>query len=117
MVLGILESKRSIINCNKDRIKMLRNLAALTLIIISNLSLANEGEALAKQKACLGCHTVQYSGISYPPALTKVSEKYKNDSEHIKNVIRNGKGKMPAHPTLTDAEINLLTKYVLDLTN
>lgn len=84
---------------------------------ICSFCYANEGEALAKQKACLGCHTVQHVGISYPPALVRVSEKYKNDPEHIKTVIRNGKGKMPAHPTLTDAEINLLTKYILDLTN
>ena len=86
-------------------------------VSFSTISWANEGEALAKQRACLGCHTVQHIGISYPPALVRVSEKYKNDPEHIKNVIRNGKGKMPAHPTLTNAEIDLLTKYILDLTN
>ncbi len=96
---------------------MPKYLMLLTLMTASTLSLANDGEALAKQKACLGCHTVQYLGISYPPALVRVSEKYKNDPDHIKNVIRSGKGKMPAHPTLTDAEINLLTKYILDLTN
>ncbi len=95
----------------------MKYLIALTLILSSGLTTANDGEALAKQRACLGCHSVQHIGISYPPALVKVSEKYKNDPEHIKNVIRNGKGKMPAHPMLTDAEINLLTKYILDLTN
>jgi cytochrome c551/c552 len=96
---------------------MSKYLMALTLMIVSTSSVANEGEVLAKQKACLGCHTTKHIGISYPPALAIVSEKYKNDPDHIKNVIRNGKGKMPAHPMLTDAEINLLTKYILDLTN
>lgn len=92
----------------------------LLLIVLSTLALpsfANDGEALAKQKACLGCHTVQHIGISYPPALAKVAEKYKDNPDHIKTVIRNGKGKMPAHPMLTDAEINLLTKYIIDLAN
>jgi cytochrome c550 len=81
--------------------------------MISQLVTANDGEALAKQKACLGCHTTKHIGISYPPAFERIAEKYWNDKEHIKNVIRNGKGKMPAHPMLTDAEINLLADYVL----
>jgi cytochrome c551/c552 len=82
-------------------------------IIASQLALANEGEALAKQRACLGCHTTKHIGISYPPAFQKVAEKHRDNKDYIKNVIRNGKGKMPAHPTLTDAEINLLTDYIL----
>ncbi len=86
-------------------------------ILFSTTVWADEGEALAKQKACLGCHSVQHIGISYPPALVRVSEKHKNDPEHVKTVIRNGKGKMPAHPTLTDAEILILTNWILGLTN
>ena len=89
----------------------------LILTLASSLAAANEGEVLAKQKACLGCHSVQHIGISYPPALVRVSEKHKNDPEHVKTVIRNGKGKMPAHPTLTDAEILILTNWILGLTN
>ena len=95
----------------------MKSLVLTLTILFSSLVQANEGEALAKQRACLGCHTVQHIGISYPPAFAKVAEKYKNDSEYIKTVIRNGKGKMPAHPMLTDSEINLLTKYILDLAN
>ena len=82
----------------------------------STVCWANEGEALAKQKACLGCHTVQHIGISYPPALVRVAEKHKDNAEHIQTVIRNGKGKMPAHPTLTDQEIRILTDWILGLT-
>jgi mono/diheme cytochrome c family protein len=44
-----------------------------------------------------------------------VAEKHKDDPEHVKNVIRNGKGKMPAHPTLTDEEIRILTNWILSL--
>lgn len=91
----------------------MRKLIFCVGMLISQLTLANEGEALAKQKACLGCHTTKHIGISYPPAFERVAEKYQNDKEYIKTVIRNGKGKMPAHPTLTDVEINLLADYVL----
>lgn len=89
----------------------------ITIFSLGTVAWSDDGEALAKQKACLGCHTVQHIGISYPPALAKVAEKYRNDPDHIRTVIRNGKGKMPAHPTLTDAEINLLTNYILNLAN
>ena len=83
--------------------------------MISNQTFANEGEALAKQKACLGCHIVQHIGISYPPAFSKVAEKYKDNREQVSYSIRYGKGKMPAHPTLTEAEITLLTDYIFSI--
>jgi cytochrome c551/c552 len=87
----------------------------LLLIFFTVPAWADEGEALAKQKACLGCHSIEHIGISYPPALVRVAEKYRDNAEHIKTVIRNGKGKMPAHPTLTDAEIVILTNWILNL--
>jgi len=90
-------------------------LSLVLVLIYSGSALAEDGEALAKQRACLGCHSVQHIGISYPPAFVRVAEKHRNDHEHIKNVIRNGKGKMPAHPTLTDAEILILTNWILNL--
>lgn len=87
----------------------------LLSLILTTSSWAMDGEALAKQKACLGCHSIEHIGISYPPALIRVAEKHKNDPEHVKTVIRNGKGKMPAHPTLTDEEIRVLTDWILGL--
>ena len=87
----------------------------LMLLLFSTTAWANEGEALAKQRACLGCHSIEHIGISYPPALVRVAEKYKDNAEQIKNSIRYGKGKMPAHPTLTDAEILILTNWILGL--
>jgi|688.fasta_scaffold828003_3 cytochrome c551/c552 len=87
----------------------------LALLITSTTAWANDGEALAKQRACLGCHSTQHIGISYPPALVRVADKYKDNPEQIKYSIRNGKGKMPAHPTLTDAEILILTNWILSL--
>lgn len=86
-------------------------LSSLLLVTVSVS--ANEGERLAKQNACTGCHTTKHIGISYPPAFEKLAEKYQNNSEQIKHSIRYGKGKMPAHPVLTETEINLLTEYIL----
>ena len=91
------------------------NKILLSLMLATSISHASDGEALAKQRACLGCHSIQHIGISYPPALERVAAKHKDDPEHVQNVIRNGKGKMPAHPTLTDAEIQTLTNWILSL--
>jgi cytochrome c551/c552 len=95
----------------------MKNLFVLGILFYSSVVWSTEGEALAKQRACLGCHSVQHIGISYPPALVRVAEKHKGNPEHIQTVIRNGKGKMPAHPTLTDAEILILTNWILNLAN
>lgn len=87
----------------------------LALMAISTVAWANEGQTLARQRACLGCHSIEHIGISYPPAFVRVAAKHQGNPDHIKTVIRNGKGKMPAHPTLTDAEITILTNWILGL--
>ena len=92
-----------------------KEVVVLFFMLVFNISFASEGEALAKQKACLGCHSVQHIGISYPPAFAKVAEKYKNNKDQVRYSIRYGKGKMPAHPTLTEAEISLLTDYIFSI--
>lgn len=94
---------------------MLRKIVSTLVLVFAIDAQAVEGEALAKQWACLGCHSVQHIGISYPPALVKVAEKYRNDPEKIKYAIRYGKGKMPAHAGLTEAEISTLTEWILTL--
>lgn len=92
-----------------------KKVVVLFFMLVFNVSFASEGEELAKQKACLGCHSVQHIGISYPPAFAKVAEKYKDNKDQVRYSIRYGKGKMPAHPTLTEAEISLLTDYIFSI--
>ena len=87
----------------------------VALWLFSTAAWAGEGEVLAKQRACLGCHSIQHIGISYPPALVRVAKKYQDNADQIKYSIRYGKGKMPAHPTLSEAEIALLTNWILSL--
>lgn len=93
----------------------MKKLSFVILTLIANASFADDGEALAKKMACLGCHSVQHIGISYPPAFAKVAEKYKDNREQVSYSIRYGKGKMPAHSTLTEAEITLLTDYIFSI--
>ena len=93
----------------------MKTILGLAVLLSTSLAIAADGEALAKQKACLGCHSVQHIGISYPPAFVRVAERYQGRPDDMAEVIRNGKGKMPAHPTLTDAEIKTLVTWILEL--
>ena len=74
----------------------------------------------AKQNACLGCHAINKKIVG--PSFQSVSEKYKNDSNaqvFLKNKIaKGGSGSwgvvpMPANTKLSDADLSLLTSWIL----
>ena len=75
---------------------------------------------IAKQNACLGCHAVNKKIVG--PSFQSVAQKYKNDPNaqvFLKNKIaKGGAGSwgvvpMPANAKLSDAELSLLTSWVL----
>jgi len=76
--------------------------------------------AIAKQNACLGCHAINKKIVG--PSFQSVAEKYKNDSNaqaFLKNKIaKGGAGSwgvvpMPANTKLSDADLSLLTGWIL----
>jgi cytochrome c len=76
--------------------------------------------ATAKQNACLGCHAINKKIVG--PSFQSVAEKYKNDSNaqvFLKNKIaKGGSGSwgvvpMPANTKLSDADLSLLTGWIL----
>ena len=76
--------------------------------------------ATAKQNACLGCHAINKKIVG--PSFQSVAEKYKNDSNaqvFLKNKIaKGGSGSwgvvpMPANTKLSDADLSLLTSWIL----
>lgn len=75
---------------------------------------------LAKQNACLGCHAVDKKVVG--PSFQAVAKKYATDpaaSEFLKNkILKGGSGSwgvvpMPANGKLNDADLSLLTAWVL----
>jgi len=75
---------------------------------------------IAKQNACLGCHAMNKKIVG--PSFQSVAQKYKNDPNaqaFLKNKIaKGGAGSwgvvpMPANAKLSDAELSLLTSWVL----
>ena len=76
--------------------------------------------ALAKQNACLGCHAVDKKVVG--PSFQAVAKKYATDpaaSVFLKNkIIKGGSGSwgvvpMPANAKLSDADVSLLTAWIL----
>ena len=76
--------------------------------------------AVAKQNACLGCHASNKKIVG--PSFQAIAQKYKDDPKakiFLKNKIaKGGAGSwgvvpMPANPKLSDADLSLLTSWVL----
>ena len=75
---------------------------------------------LAKQSACLGCHAVDKKIVG--PSFQAIAKKYANDPSatvFLKNkILKGGSGSwgvvpMPANAKLSDADLSLLTTWIL----
>ena len=75
---------------------------------------------VAKQNACLGCHALNKKIVG--PSFESVALKYKNDPNaqtFLKNkILKGGSGSwgvvpMPANAKLSDADVSLLTSWIL----
>ena len=79
---------------------------------------------LAKEKACLGCHSIDVHTMSVP-SYQKIAEKYRDDPgavAYLSEKIRNGgkgvwggggRSLMPAFLNLSKEEIRLLVDWIL----
>lgn len=91
--------------------------------MIMSMAQAQDAETLAKQKACLGCHSIHHQGISVPPAYDRIAERYRDRPDaldYISERIQYGGqnvwgGHMPAFSTLTPAEIKTLATWILSI--
>ncbi|MFM7697307.1 MAG: c-type cytochrome [Limnohabitans sp.] len=95
-------------------------IAILATVCFSNLALANE--KLAGAKNCLGCHAVGTQVVG--PSFKDVAKKYKGNNEAATTLaakIRAGGGgvwgaiPMPANPQVSEAEAKKLTSWILGL--
>lgn len=75
---------------------------------------------LAKQNACLGCHAVDKKIVG--PSFQSIAKKYGNDpnaTAFLKNkILKGGSGSwgvvpMPANTKLSDAQLTLVTNWIL----
>ncbi len=72
----------------------------------------SEGESIY-QKQCALCHGANLKG--QPPAFPSLENLQEKDSvEQVMDLIRNGKGRMPALPGISDADRRALATFVLN---
>nr|WP_242538620.1 c-type cytochrome [Trinickia acidisoli] len=81
---------------------------------------APAGYQIAKQNACLGCHTVDRKLVG--PAFRDIAAKYKGDAQAqatLEKKVRDGGAgvwgviPMPSHPRMSDADIHTVVAWVL----
>ena len=96
--------------------------ALLSLCSLNVYASADDARAMtvAKQNACMGCHAVDKKVVG--PSFQAVAKKYVNDPGalvFLKNkIIKGGSGSwgvvpMPANVKLSDADVSLLTSWIL----
>lgn len=72
-----------------------------------------EGKLLFTQKAvpaCAVCHTLKDAGAE--GAIGPVLDELKPDAERVAKAVKNGLGQMPAYTSLSDAQIQAVSRYV-----
>jgi cytochrome c len=103
----------------------MRTLSLLTsgLLFASGAAQAVDEAAaieLAKNNGCLSCHSSKEKIVG--PAYSSVAEKYKDDKDAVAALVQSiqygSKGKwgripMPAHPSMSPADIKTLAQWVM----
>ena len=87
---------------------------------VASAASAPAGYEIAKQNACLGCHTVDRKLVG--PAFRDVAAKYKGDAKaqvRLEKKVRDGGAgvwgviPMPSHPRMSDGDIRTVVAWVL----
>ena len=75
---------------------------------------------IAKQNACFGCHQIDRKVVG--PSFEQIAAKYKNDpaaeAKLMTRIKQGGSGEwgvipMPAHPSMSDADLRTVSRWIL----
>ncbi|WP_394790867.1 c-type cytochrome [Rhodoferax sp.] len=98
--------------------RLLNAIPMLALLAYTGQAAANE--ALARKNDCMGCHAVAVQLVG--PAYKDVAAKYKGDPEAVAKLVKSiregstgvwGQLAMPAHPKISEADLQKLATWVL----
>ncbi len=99
--------------------------AALACVAATLPASAQEAEQLARQHACLGCHSIdRHTPVA--PSLLKIAERYRDRKDavaYLADRISSGsKGawsdsakSMPAYPVLTPPQVRSLAQWIMSM--
>ena len=92
------------------------------LVFAANNVLANDAKKLIKKNSCLACHSVKLKVLG--PSFIDIANKYENNinnqqilAQKIKKGGSGNWGKIPMmpHPNITNEELNLMVRWILNL--
>ena len=91
-------------------------------VFISHNGLANDAKKLIKKNGCLACHSVKLK--VFGPSFIDIANKYENNNSNqqilVQKIKKGGSGNwgnipMMSHPNITNDELNLMVRWILDL--
>ena len=94
----------------------------LTVVFITHNGLANDAKKLIKKNGCLACHSVKLK--VFGPSFIDIANKYENNNSNqqilVQKIKKGGSGNwgnipMMSHPNITNDELNLMVRWILDL--
>ena len=92
------------------------------LVFAANNGLANDAKKLIKKNGCLACHSVKLKVLG--PSFIDIANKYENNINNqqilVQKVKKGGSGNwgkipMMSHPNITNEELNLMVRWILNL--
>ena len=92
------------------------------LVFAANNGLANDAKKLIKKNGCLACHSVKLKVLGH--SFIDIANKYENNinnqqilAQKIKKGGSGNWGKIPMmpHPNITNEELNLMVRWILNL--
>ena len=101
--------------------KFLSSLIIISVFITHN-GLANDAKKLIKKNGCLACHSVKLK--VFGPSFIDIANKYENNNSNqqilVQKIKKGGSGNwgnipMMSHPNITNDELNLMVRWILDL--
>ena len=101
--------------------KFVSSLIIISVFITHN-GLANDAKKLIKKNGCLACHSVKLK--VFGPSFIDIANKYENNISNqqilAQKIKKGGSGNwgnipMMSHPNITNDELNLMVRWILDL--
>lgn len=89
-------------------------------VSVAHAADATRGQAIADSNACMGCHAVDRKLVG--PSFQQIAAKYKGDAQAPGKLARKVKDggagvwgmiPMPAHQSMSDADIRMVVDWVL----
>ena len=101
--------------------KFVSSLIIISVFITHN-GLANDAKKSIKKNGCLACHSVKLK--VFGPSFIDIANKYENNNSNqqilVQKIKKGGSGNwgnipMMSHPNITNDELNLMVRWILDL--